>query len=174
MSAQAVIDLGPGDWIVWGDDPSAAQPPVVFTATGEMPADLPEPAADVNVTYIDFDIMVEGTLTAGVHLFRIENQGAQPHFLVLLKGPDTMTNDQIAQLLTSDMGGPNATPPDVGFDPETDLMDAGYSGTQSIGTVVWTPMTLETGTYAALCFFPTAGEGLPHAYHGMHTVFKVT
>jgi hypothetical protein len=173
MSNQVVIDLGPGEWILWGDDPAATQTPVVFMVTGEMPADLPEPEADIDVTFIDFGITIDGSLTAGEHLLRIENLGAQPHFLFVAKGPDTMTNEQIAELLAWEMEGAQGTPPDVGFDPDTDLEDVGFSGSQSIGTVLWTMMTLEAGTYLAACFFPTAGEGLPHAYHGMHTVFTV-
>jgi hypothetical protein len=172
MTSQSVIDLGPGEWILWGDDPSAAQAPVIFTVTGEMPADLPEPEADVNVTFIDFGIMVEGTLTAGEHLMRLENLGAQPHFLFLAKGPDTMTNEQITELLAWEMEGMQGEPP-VDWNPDTDLVPVTFTATQSIGTVMWTPITLEAGTYGAFCWFPTAGEGLPHAYHGMHTVFTV-
>jgi len=168
----AVIDLGPGEWILWGDDPAAAQPPVIFTATGDMPADLPEPDADVTVTMIDFAIEVEGSLTAGEHVVRVENQGAQPHFLVVSRGPDTMTNEDIAVLINVFFGG--ASPEALPFDPDRDLQDVVNTPTQSIGTVLWTPVTLEAGAYAAFCFFPTAGEGLPHVVHGMHTVFTVS
>lgn len=171
-TSQAVIDLGPGEWILWGDDPSAAQSPIVFTVTGEMPTDLPEPEADVMVNFIDFGIMVEGTLTAGEHLMRLENLGAQPHFLFLGKGPDTMTNEEITELLAWEMEGMQGEPP-VDWNPDTDLVPVTFTATQSIGTVMWTPITLEAGTYGAFCWFPTAGEGLPHAYHGMHTVFTV-
>jgi hypothetical protein len=172
MPAQVVIDLAAGDWILWGDDPGAPPAPVTFTVTGDMPAELPEPAADINVTFIDFGIAVEGSLTAGDHILHIENQGAQPHFLFLAKGPDTMTNDDIATILEAEMSG-QMTPEALPFNP-TDLMPVLASGTQSIGTVTWVHASLEAGTYAALCFFPTAGEGLPHAYHGMHTVFTVS
>ena len=37
-----------------------------------------------------------------------------------------------------------------------------------------TTVSLEAGTYAAACFFPTAGTGEPHAMKGMHTVFTVS
>jgi hypothetical protein len=171
-TAQAVVDLMPGEWIAWADDPSAAQQPVIFTVTGEMPTDLVEPEADVTVTYIDFGISVEGTLTAGDHLMLLQNHGAQPHFLFLAKGPDSMTNEQIAQILDAEMSG-TMTPEALPFDPDNDLMPVLFTATQSIGTMQWVPASLEAGTYAALCFFPTAGEGLPHAYHGMHTVFMV-
>ena len=175
MPGQAVVDLGPGEWILIGDDPRASpQTPAVFTVTGEMPADLAEPPADITVTFIDFGINVEGTLTAGDHILKLQNNGAQPHFLFLAKGPDSMTNDQIAEILTMEMGGPSASPSALPFDPEKDLMPVFNSVTQSIGTAQWVTVSLEAGTYAAMCFFPTAGEGLPHAFHGMHTVFKVS
>ena len=173
MPAQVALDLTPGDWILWADEPGAAQAPMTFTTTGDMPADLPEPAADIMVTFIDFGITVEGSLTAGDHILHIENQGAQPHFLFLAKGPDTMTNDDIATILDAEMSG-QMTPEALPFNPDTDLMPVLASGTQSIGTVTWVHASLEAGTYAALCFFPTAGEGLPHAFHGMHTVFTVS
>jgi hypothetical protein len=174
-AGQAVIDLGPGEWIV--GDPEAPQQPVFLTVTGEMPSDLPEPEADIDVTFIDFGITVEGALTAGEHLMRIENLGAQPHFLVLGKGPDTMTNEQIAQILEAFMAmesGEAVSPQAIPFDFETDFLPLLDTAVQSIGVVNWVPVALEAGTYAGLCFFPTAGEGLPHAIHGMHTVFTVT
>lgn len=170
---QAVVDLGPGEWILWGDDPTATQEPVIFTVTGDMPEDLPEPASDIDVRFIDFGIMMEGALTAGDHVFRIDNQGAQPHFLFLAKGPDTMTNEQIAEVLEAEMMG-MATPEALPFNPDTDLMPVLGTSTQSIDTVIWVQATLEAGTYAGLCFFPTAGTGMPHAFEGMHTVITVS
>lgn len=171
---QSVIDLPPGEWILWGDDPEASQPPSIFTVTGDMPGDLPEPASDITFTLVDFQIMVDGNLTAGDHIVKLQNHGAQPHFVILMKGPDAMTNDDIAAILAMEMGmAPGATPPALSFDPEKDLQEVTQSMTQSIGTTLWMTMSLEAGTYAAICFFPTAGTGVPHAMVGMHTVFTV-
>ena len=39
---------------------------------------------------------MEGNLTAGTHLMKVQHQGAQPHFLDIEKGPDTMTKEQVA------------------------------------------------------------------------------
>jgi hypothetical protein len=169
---QVVVDLPPGEWILIGDDPTSPQTPVIFTATGDMPSDLPEPASDIDVTLIEFAISIDGSLTAGDHLLRVENQGAEPHFLFLAKGPDELTDDMVSAIFSAEMGG--GTPPAIPFDPETALQPVLETSTQSIGTVQWTPVTLEAGTYLAACFFPTAGEGLPHAAHGMHTVFTVS
>lgn len=171
-TAQAVIDLPAGEWLLLGDDPFGAQAPTIFTVTGEVPADVAEPEGDIMVSFIEFGITVEGALTAGDHLVRIENLGAQPHFIVAAKGPDGMTNEQLGAVLQSFFGGP-ATPEALPFDPDTELMLVLSTATQSMGVVQWVPVSLEAGTYAGVCYFPNAGEGLPHAAHGMHTVFTV-
>jgi hypothetical protein len=172
MPGTAVIDLTEGEWIAWGDDPEAAQMPVVVTVTGEFPADAAEPDADVMALLVDFAITVDGNLTAGEHVLRVENQGAQPHFLELDKVPAGTTNQDLADLLNYFLTG---TPTPGGLT-EQDLGQEAFffSPTQSIGTTTWTKMSLDAGTYAAFCFFPTAGVGDPHAFHGMHTVFEVS
>jgi hypothetical protein len=166
----AVIDLTEGEWVAWGDAPDASQMPVVVTVTGEFPADLAEPEADIMSTLIDFGIMIEGNLVAGDHVVRVENLGAQPHFLEIATVPAGTTNEDLEALLGSFMTG---TPVPGGIS-EEDFGEGTYTPTQSIATVTWTRVTLEAGTYAAMCWFPTAGIGDPHVFHGMHTVFDVT
>jgi hypothetical protein len=171
-TAQAVIDLVEGEWLLLGDDPFGVHAPTIFTVTGEVPADVPEPEADIMVTFIEFGITVEGALTAGDHLLRIENLGAQPHFVFIAKAPDGMTNEDLGVELQSFFGppaSPEASPAAEG----AELMPVLSTAAQSMGVVEWVPVSLEAGTYAGICFFPNAGEGLPHAAHGMHTVFTV-
>jgi hypothetical protein len=170
MPGTAVIDLTEGEWIAWGDDPESSQAPVMVSVTGAFPADVAEPDAEVMMTLVDFGIMVEGNLVAGEHLIRIENLGAQPHFVDLEIVPAGTTNEDLAGLLATVMTG--GTPAAGGLS-EEDLQPVLYTPTQSIGTVTWTKVSLEAGTYAAVCWFPTAGIGDPHALHGMHTVFDV-
>jgi hypothetical protein len=171
MPGVAVIDLTEGEWIAWGDGPESSQAPVVVTVTGNFPTDVAEPDADVMVTLVDFGIMVEGNLLAGEHVLRIENLGAQPHFVDVERVPAGTTNDDLAELLESAMTGGTPT---AGGLVETDLQPVLFTPTQSIGTITWTNATLDAGTYAAVCWFATAGIGDPHALHGMHTVFEVT
>jgi hypothetical protein len=172
-SSQAVFDLGPGDWMVWNGDPEVDLAPVTMTVTGEMPADLTEPDADVTITFVDFAISVEGNLTAGDHIARIENQGAEPHFVDLMKGPDGLTDADVTIIVNAMAAPPDGTPPALPYNPDTDFSDVLVTSAQSIGVVQWVPVTLEAGTYVAICFFPTAGTGEPHAMKGMHTVFTV-
>lgn len=165
----AVIDLAEGTWIAWGDDPESSQMPVVVSVTGAFPADVAEPDADVLSTLVEFGIMMDGNLVAGEHVLRVENLGAQPHFLELAKVPTGTTDEDLAALLNSFMTGT----PTAGGLTEEDFEEGVYTPTQSIGTVTWTKMSLEAGTYAAMCWFPTAGLGDPHVFHGMHAVFEV-
>jgi hypothetical protein len=167
----SVLDLTAGEWFAWGDDPSAPLEPVIFTVTGEFPTDVTEPASDVTATVIEFAIAVEGNLVAGDHVLMVDNQGAQPHFVELTKVPDGTTDDDLTALIDADMSG---TPIAGGLNPETDLQFVAYTPSQSIGTRTWHTIPLEAGTYAAFCWFPTAGTGVPHAVMGMHTVFTVS
>lgn len=169
---QVVIDLGPGDWIAWGDDPEATQQPVTLTVTGDLPADLTAPDADITVTLVDFGITFDGNLTAGDHVLQVTNEGAEPHFVIVFSAPDGLTDDEWGQLVMYDPNDSSATPPAVPYtqDQFTPLLE---TAEVSIGVSQWVPWTLEAGTYAAACYFPTAGTGVPHAGMGMHTVFTV-
>jgi len=169
-STQGVLDLTPGEWVAWGDDPTAAQKPVVFNVTGDFPSDVAEPEADVTATLIDFAITMDGALTPGTHLIKVQHQGAQPHFLEIDKGPDTMTKEIVQDTLAGEMSG---TPAADGMS-ESDLQPQFYSPTQSIGTTTWHQIDLSSGTFLAACFFPTAGSGVPHAMNGMTDVFTVS
>lgn len=168
-----VLDLTAGQWIAWADEPSAPQAPVIFTVTGAFPNEVAEPESDIAVTLVDFGINVDGNLVAGDHTLAIENQGAEPHFLLLDRylGDLDLDNDFMTAALEAEMSG--AAMPD-GFDPETDLESVAISLTQSTGTTTWLEVSLVAGTYLATCFFPTAGTGVPHAMMGMHQVFTVT
>jgi hypothetical protein len=169
-TAQAVIDLTPGEYVVWGDDPAVPLQPAIVNVTGEFPQDVTDPSADITATLIDFAITIEGNLTAGKHLMKVQHQGAQPHFLDIEKGPDTMTLEQVQAAL---MGDGMATPAGGGL-AEGDLQGVFYSPTQSIGTVTFQQLELTAGNFLAACFFPTAGTGVPHAMNGMIDVFTVT
>lgn len=166
---QAVIDLTPGEWILWGGNPQAPQVPLVFPVTGEMPGDLAEPESDIDVVLTDFEITIDGELTAGDHLLRVEHQGDEPHHVEIRRGPDAMTEDDIEQVLRAESGEETGELP---FDP-ADLETILVTGDVSAGAVMWAPVTLEAGTYVALCNFPFQENAAPHALDGQYTVFEV-
>ncbi|HWV23507.1 MAG TPA: hypothetical protein VNZ58_04910 [Thermomicrobiales bacterium] len=167
---QVVLDLPAGDWVAWGDDPTSPLAPVTFTVTGEEPTDLPEPKANATISFSDFAInLTDGKLVSGKNIIKLENHGAQPHFLILMKGPDGMTKDDIKTALDVEMTGT----PVAGSLSEKDLTPVLGTDTQSTGVNTWVAADLEPGTYAGLCFFPDKETGMPHAYMGMYNVFTV-
>ena len=178
QTAQVVLDLTPGEWVAWGEDPAAPQEPAFFRVTGEMPADLPEPESGATLTMGEYVIGVTaGELTAGRHVLKIENKGAQPHFIFGAPGPADLTAAQIAVALEEEAaaGGTGTPPAYSDFNPEEDLaFEAGFfSATQSTGTAVWIPLDLRAGPYAMICFFPDLADGMPHAFKGMYAVVEV-
>lgn len=166
-----VVDLTPGEWIAWGDDPGAQQEPVIFEVTGEMPADLAEPESSATLTMGEYVIAVtEGELIAGPQVLKIENGGAQPHFIASGRATVEVTESDIEAVLESEMTG---TPAAVDFNPDEDFEESFYTASQSNGTSVWIAVDLEPGTHVLLCFFPDMADGMPHAIKGMYALIEV-
>jgi hypothetical protein len=171
-TAQVIIDLTPGEWVGWGDDPEAPQEPVIINVTGEMPTDLIEPEAGATITMAEYSIEVtEGELATGQQVVKITNVGAQPHFVFIAQGPDSMTEADIEAILEADMTG---TPAATDIDPDEDFDDVAGTGTQSMGTDIWISVDLQPGKYVMVCFFPDIESGLPHALEGMYNVIEVS
>jgi len=170
-SSEIILDLTPGEWVAWGDDPTAPWTPVAFEVTGEMPADLAEPASTATLTMGEYIIEVSaGALTSGTQIIKIENSGAQPHFVVAELSQKEITNEDLGALLMADMSG---TPAPIDFNPETDFTPGFFTGTQSMGTSIWVEVDLSVGYLALMCFFQDISDGMPHAYHGMHNVVEI-
>ena len=168
-SAVGVVDLPPGEWIVAGS--GLAQPPSPFTVTGEMPADLPEPESNVTLTIGEMVIdLTEGAFVLGENVIKVDNVGAQPHFVELSKVPDGTTEENIEATIAGFMGGtPEAEPL-----AEEDFVVVGFSNEQSGQTVQWVTMTInEVGTHAATCWIPDPETMMPHAAMGMYAVLEV-
>lgn len=164
-----IIDLTPGEWFAWADDPTLPMQPVIFNVTGEMPTDLATPETTATITLGEYVIKVTaGELKAGLNTIEVDNIGAQPHFVFVMRAPDGYTVDQATALLEDDMNGTPvpATVPEPGV--------YAYLPSQSSGITTWTTMDLEPGVYIMVCYFPDMGDGMPHAMHGMYTVLEVT
>ena len=175
QTAQAIIDLTPGEWIAWAGGPEARQAPVGLNVTGEAgatPATGAEPAADVTVTLFEYDFAVEGTLTPGSHVIAVNNVGAQPHEMFMASAPEPVTEEQIAQILDLEMQGATPAPESGVPNPESFLPVASMTPL-SMGKTAWLPVNLEAGTYVMLCFVPDIESGMPHAFEGMYQVITV-
>jgi hypothetical protein len=171
----AVIDLTPGTWIGWGDDPMSPLRPVEVVVTGDAaatPGTGSDIAADVTVTMFEFDFSVEGSFRAGRQVIEVVNVGAQPHFLLALRSDVPITNEQVERLLDLDMSG--GTPEPGEMLPNPDEMELSlYVPTLSTGRRQWVEADLGQGWHALLCFVPDLVSGAPHAMLGMYEVIVI-
>lgn len=165
-----VIDLQPGEYVIWGDDREIRQKTPILRVTGAFPAGVEHPEADITAILTDSAVALKGDLTAGKRIIRIRHRGTQPHFLAVFKGPDTMTKDQVMAALGA---GTNGTQPAGGLT-QSDLQLVFYGPTQSSNSTTWHPIDLQAGTYVAYCSFPTVELGRPSGYKGVVEIFKVT
>jgi hypothetical protein len=174
-TVEVVLDITPGEWIVSFE---GEFDPIVFEATGEMPADLPEPEAQATLTMGEYFIEVsEGELTSGSYVVRVDNIGAQPHFVAWVQGPEGLTEEQLEVVLQEETEAEMTGTPVVysDFNPDEDIEAfIVFSGTQSTGTSQWIQVSdVQAGTHVLICFFPDLGDGMPHAVHGMYTIVEI-
>lgn len=176
--AQAVIDLPPGDWVVWADDPGSAIPMSEVQVTGAMPDTLREITPTVTITAISNDsgyaFAVDGDVVAGPQLVEFYNKTDQPHFVAALVSPVPLDADQFMQLLSMPDG---ATPaPDSGL-PSFDEIQFNPSGitTISAGGKIWAVVDFMSGHNVITCFVtdPNSPDMLPHAAEGMFAMIDV-
>jgi uncharacterized cupredoxin-like copper-binding protein len=113
----------------------------------------------VEVTATDYAFAMPDTLASGVTTFRLVNQGAELHHMVLMKLPDGMT---VADLAKMPEGAPPAGAVMVGG-PNAAMPGANIEGT----------LDLAPGTYAVFCVIP-ASDGKPHMMKGMVRGLVVT
>lgn len=165
----AVIDLTPGRWIT--TTVFAGTPGVEFEVTGEMPADLPEVAANVTVDLLEMTFHItEGAFIAGDNVVTAHNAGAQVHFIDISQLPEGTTRDQVAAMMDSFMTG---TPPAEGGLQEDDILFITVIGDLSPGVSYSAPVTLEPGSYFLSCWVPDPETFMPHAMMGMWDVITV-
>jgi hypothetical protein len=167
QTVQAIVDLTPGAYAVWGETPDAPQAPAALTVTGEAGATPPsapaEPVADVTVREIKtadgYAFQLVGELGPGPQVVRVQNLSDQPHYTLLLRSPAPITREQVLHLDQLS---------------REEFATAAYAATQSAGTTQWLATNLEPGYYVIACFVldPTKGFVL-HASEGMIDVVVV-
>lgn len=169
---QAVIDLPPGDWVVWADDPASTIPMAQVQVTGAMPDTLRPVTPTVTVTATStadgYGFAVTGDVVAGPQLVEFYNKTDQPHFVAILTSPVPLDDDQLMQLMMMDE---TATPaPDSGL-PSIDEIGFNPGGitTVSAGVKIWAVVNFDSGHNLIACFVPdpNSAEMLPHAAEGM-------
>lgn len=177
QTGYTVVDLSAGEWVLWGEDPSVPQAPVVVVVTGEAPADQPAPTADVRIEMSDFTFAFDPQLVAGPHVIELANVGEQPHFIFLAQVPDGTTVDDALALFESFEEPESSVPPSASSAPAglsfEDLTEALSTGDQSAGVTAWYAVDFAAGTYLAACFVTDPETGMPHAMLGMTQIIVI-
>jgi hypothetical protein len=180
QTAQVILDLIPGNYVVWGGFPDLPQAPVAMTVTGDPgatpAAGMPEPEANVTVTEVNladggFAFEFEGTLVPGPNVIRIVNASDQPHFFFVERYPEPITLAQVQAYLMSEMTMDSPTQDAI----DGNLLELTVSAsTQSAGTTQWLAVNLQPGSHIISCFVedPTMDD-MPHAFGGMIDVIQV-
>jgi hypothetical protein len=133
----------------------------VEKSTTEETAELPK--ADITMTLADYSFALSKAITPGKHTIRVENIAPQAHEVVVVKLDEGKTAQDFIQW--------------VGTVPRDDKAGPGeiIGGVTGISKGEFNIVTLdfEPGRYALVCFFPDAGDGMPHFMHGMVQEFTV-
>jgi hypothetical protein len=119
-----------------------------------------EPKADYTVVMKDFAFVMPPEIKAGSQVWKVTNEGPQPHELAIVK----LARGKTMADIQAYMQKPEGLPP---------FKDAG--GLQAIATGMsgWINVNLQPGDYLALCFVPDPVSGRAHIELGMITPFTV-
>jgi hypothetical protein len=168
QSQQVDMELNPGHYFLVCLVPSADGIPHVVkgmlapleVVAPTTQASVSEPQSDSTVRLLDFSFVLPAEIKAGPQIWKVTNEGKQPHELALIKLADGKTMQDVAAFMQSP-GGP---PPWV---------DAG--GLQAIdpGESGWVNLDLQPGNYVALCHVPDPASGKAHEELGMIMPFSV-
>jgi hypothetical protein len=167
---EVLVNLIEGDWATVGEGNQA--PAFIHVSPAEGAAST-EPDADLSAELKEFEIIgIPDQLTVGEHLIKIANSGQQPHVLMITRGPDGVTADEVLALFNAEEGGtPPAATPTVSEDDFTQI-----AGTEllSSGGTIWLPVDLQPGTYVLTCYVADPETGMPHEMLGMLQIVTVS
>lgn len=169
-TAQAILDLTPGEWLLWGGQ-SVPYGPAILTVGPGPDADAVDPEVTATVLLQEFDFLgLDAGIPAGPQTWAFTNIGAQPHLMDLLRASGPFTVPQIMDFLMLEDG---ATPA-AGVPSDADFEGVAGIAAVSSGQTSWLVLPdLAPGDYVALCFVPDAETGAPHAMMGMIRPFTI-
>ena len=159
-TAVTTVALEPGNYAMLCFIPSAdgvphvmkgMVKPLTVTAAG---TGAPEPSSDVVMKLMDYDFELDTALTAGRHTIRVENAGAQPHEVAIVRLQPGKEPMDFAAWGEKQVGPPPGT------------LHGGVSAIMP-NTRAFVEVDLEPGEYGLICFIPDMKDGKPHFVHGM-------
>lgn len=114
----------------------------------------------MSIRLLDYAFELDLPIASGHHVFRIHNEGSQPHEASLIKLPPGVSPEAFQQDLDAWLEG-RGSAPEVAAAPTVASVASLEPGAQAFLEAALTP-----GDYALLCFV-TAPDGRPHVMHGM-------
>lgn len=136
---------------------------------------IPEPAADLTISMLDFAYEVPDRISAGQHIWSVVNDGQTPHEVEIMKLASGVTQEQaVAAFMEMTMPPqPGATPEPSSTGPAP-LSPAGGMGTLAPGGTGWLVTDLPPADYLMLCQVPNRETGKLHYMEGMVRTFTIT
>jgi hypothetical protein len=170
-TSAAIIDLSAGDWVIAQTSAeTSSYAPVTLKVTGDAePAKSGAVPSDLKVTMKGYKFDFPEEVAAGPQVWEVTNDDPVPHFIVLLRYPGPVTEQDVEALLAEDSGTPSAN---LTIDPSK-IREAGFVPVHTQGKISWIETDLTPGTYIALCFMSDKGSMAPHAAMGMYDIFAV-
>ncbi len=164
---EVMIDLQEGQYIVICFIPDAQNVPHLakgmlhpMKVTSNAGIKMAEPKADLEVPMMDFHFALPTEVKPGKQVWKVINQGPQPHEVALLKLAEGKTMEDVGKFFAK----PEGAPPFEAI--------AGMQGL-SIGKYAYLNLDLKPGTYAALCNISDPASGKAHLELGMVHLFTV-
>lgn len=144
---------------------------VVKPAEGVVADRAAGPRADVTVRLMDFTFALD-SVSAGRHTIRVENAGAEPHDLVMMKLAPGKTVEELMAAMNPERArraGQAAEPP-----PPLESLMTGAGGIAAIapGMQSFFETDVSPGDYVLLCM-ATAPDGRSHIEHGMMKQIRI-
>lgn len=164
----AVVDLTPGMYAIVDNVTAIFVVAPASEPTATTPRAMRPIPTSGTVKLFEFGFSFPERVDAGEQVWEVTNIGLQPHELLILRSPlPDVTQEQILAALMAESGGAEG----IDFALMTPV---GGLGWLSPGATAWTEVSLEPGTYVALCFVFDPAVGMPHAFEGMIQIFTVS
>ncbi len=120
-----------------------------------------EPKADVTVNMADFHFTMPAEVKAGKQVWKVINDGPQPHEIALVRLAEGKTLDDIYAWYAKPEG------------PQPFNMVGGMQGMNAGVPAAFINLDLQPGNYVAVCDIPDPASGKPHSELGMVMPFTV-
>lgn len=160
------LDLDPGNYLLgcWFRGHLTSLPPQVLKVNEAGSAGATPPREDAILRLIDFRFELEGELSQGARVLRVETPGPSMHEVDIFRLEDGQTLDDLRQWQKE---GKKGTPPAVAI--------GGVLDSHDLSRVVWLRTDFRPGRYVLWCNMSIVPDvpGPTHADSGMFTEFVV-